>query len=93
MTIVGGGIGDLTAAVAFQQRGWQVEVLERAPEFTDIGAGVSIQPNGLPALDALGLGDPLLSGGLADPLAGIRRKNGDWPIWRNTTAFTGLVPR
>ncbi|UUV36047.1 FAD-dependent monooxygenase [Amycolatopsis roodepoortensis] len=80
MTIVGGGIGGLTAAVAFQQRGWQVEVLERAPEFTEIGAGVSIQPNGLHALDALGLGDPLRASGLADPLAGIRRKNGDWLI-------------
>lgn len=74
--IVGGGIGGLTAAVAFHQRGWQVEILERAPEFTEIGAGVSIQPNGLRALDTLGLGDLLRSGGLADPLAGIRRASG-----------------
>ncbi|MBQ1162210.1 FAD-dependent monooxygenase [Streptomyces sp. A73] len=78
--IVGGGIGGLTAAVAFHQRGWQVEVLERAPEFTEIGAGVSIQPNGLRALDALGLGDRLRSCGPADPPAGIRRANGSWLI-------------
>ncbi|MFI2236675.1 FAD-dependent monooxygenase [Streptomyces chrestomyceticus] len=78
--IVGGGIGGLAAAAAFHQRGWRVEVLERAPEFTEIGAGVSIQPNGLRALDALGLGDALRSGGLADPLAGIRRTHGNWLI-------------
>ncbi|RZQ62289.1 FAD-dependent monooxygenase [Amycolatopsis suaedae] len=78
--IVGGGIGGLTAAVAFHQRGWAVEVLERAPEFTEIGAGLSIQPNGLRALDMLGLGDALRSGGLADPLAGVRRVNGSWLI-------------
>ncbi|SOD61169.1 2-polyprenyl-6-methoxyphenol hydroxylase [Streptomyces zhaozhouensis] len=78
--IVGGGIGGLAAAVAFHQRGWRVEVLERAPAFTEIGAGLSIQPNGLRALDQLGLGDALRSGGLADPLAGIRRANGSWLI-------------
>ncbi|WP_031470328.1 FAD-dependent monooxygenase [Sciscionella sediminilitoris] len=78
--VVGGGIGGLAAALAFRQRGWQVEVLERAPEFTEIGAGLSIQPNGLRALDALGLGDALRSGGLADPLAGIRGANGGWLI-------------
>ncbi|WP_433261267.1 FAD-dependent monooxygenase [Actinosynnema sp. CS-041913] len=78
--IVGGGIGGLTAAVAFHQRGWQVGVLERAPEFTEIGAGLSIQPNGLHALDMLGLGDALRSGGPTDPPAGIRRTNGSWLI-------------
>ncbi|MFD0889080.1 FAD-dependent monooxygenase, partial [Streptosporangium algeriense] len=56
MIIVGGGIGGLAAAVAFHRRGWQVEVLERAAAFTEVGAGLSIQPNGLRALDAIGLG-------------------------------------
>ncbi|MDA3649477.1 FAD-dependent monooxygenase [Saccharopolyspora indica] len=80
VAIVGGGIGGLAAAVAFHQRGWQVEVLERAPEFTEIGAGLSIQPNGLRALQELGLGDRVRSAGPADPLAGIRRANGNWLI-------------
>lgn len=84
-TIVGGGIGGLTAAVAFHQRGWEVEVLERAPEFTEIGAGLSIQPNALRALDVLGLGDRLRSGGLADPFAGVRRADGRW-LFRNDVA-------
>ncbi|WP_049557440.1 FAD-dependent monooxygenase [Nonomuraea sp. SBT364] len=83
--IVGGGIGGLATAVAFHQRGWQVEVLERAAEFTEVGAGLTIQPNGLRALDALGLGERLRAGGLADPLAGIRSRRGDWLI-RNDVA-------
>ncbi|TDE54057.1 FAD-binding protein [Nonomuraea mesophila] len=76
--IVGGGIGGLTAAIAFHQRGWQVEVLERAPEFTEVGAGLVVQPNGLRALDLLGLGDVLRARGLSDPLPGIRHKSGAW---------------
>ncbi|MEV6277058.1 FAD-dependent monooxygenase [Nocardia sp. NPDC051832] len=78
--VVGGGIGGLAAALAFHQRGWTVEVLERAPEVTEIGAGLSIQPNGLRALDALGLGDLLRAGGSAGPPRGIRSTDGTWLI-------------
>ncbi|WP_283136473.1 FAD-dependent monooxygenase [Rhizohabitans arisaemae] len=78
--IVGGGIGGLAAAVAFHRRGWQVEVLERAPEFTEVGAALSIQPNGLRALDVLGLGDVLRAAGPADPPPGIRSRSGRWLI-------------
>ncbi|MBB5075012.1 FAD-dependent monooxygenase [Nonomuraea endophytica] len=78
--IVGGGIGGLATAVALHQRGIQVEVLERAAEFTEVGAGLSIQPNGLRALDALGLGEHLRAGVLAGPPAGIRNSRGDWLI-------------
>ncbi|MGP3991314.1 FAD-dependent monooxygenase [Streptomyces sp. 3N207] len=83
--IVGGGIGGLAAAAAFHQRGWQLEVLEQAPEFTEVGAGLAVQPNGLRALDALGLGDMLRSGGTAAPLAGVRSADGRWMI-RNDVA-------
>lgn len=55
-------------------------MLERAPEITEIGAGLSIQPNGLGALDTLGLGDPLRTGGAAGPPRGIRRADGAWLI-------------
>ncbi|MET8867584.1 FAD-dependent monooxygenase [Nonomuraea sp. NPDC004580] len=78
--IVGGGIGGLATAVAFHRRGRQVEVLERAAAFTEVGAGLTIQPNGLRALDAVGLGERLRAGGLADPPAGIRGRRGDWLV-------------
>ncbi|KNG93933.1 monooxygenase [Pseudaestuariivita atlantica] len=53
--LVGGGIGGLTAALALDQIGWDVSVLERAPELGEIGAGVQISPNGIKVLDALGV--------------------------------------
>ncbi|MER5972461.1 FAD-dependent monooxygenase [Streptomyces sp. NPDC002055] len=57
MVIVGGGIGGLAAALAVSRRGHRAVVLERADEFAEIGAGIQLAPNGLNALDRLGLGD------------------------------------
>lgn len=51
--IVGGGIGGLTAALAFRHFGWEVEVLERAQELTEIGAGIQISPNGMKVFRAM----------------------------------------
>ncbi|MEV8439105.1 FAD-dependent monooxygenase [Actinosynnema sp. NPDC051121] len=72
--VVGGGLGGVTAAVALRQVGWEVEVLERAPEFGEVGAGVGVMPNALRALAALGLADevrrigtPRVPGGVRDP--------------------------
>ena len=38
--VVGGGIGGLTAALSLIRHGWDVTVLERASEFTEVGAGL-----------------------------------------------------
>src|SRR5262249_58105158 len=59
--IIGGGIAGLASALALTRHGWQVEVLERAPGFTEAGAGLSLWPNALRALDALGVGEPVRS--------------------------------
>ncbi|RBM10948.1 FAD-dependent oxidoreductase [Prauserella sp. PE36] len=71
--VIGGGIGGLSAAIALRLAGLRVTVVERAPEFTGIGAGITLWPNAVHALGALGLGDrlaPLLapqrSGGVHD---------------------------
>lgn len=53
--VVGGGIGGLCAAIGLRKAGWGVLVVERAGEFGDIGAGITLWPNALRALDALGL--------------------------------------
>ncbi|NGO49240.1 FAD-dependent monooxygenase [Streptomyces ureilyticus] len=77
-TIVGGGIGGLAAAVALHHRGWHVEVLERAPEFTEIGAGISLWPNALHALEVLGLADAVRALGAVEAIGGVRDRRGRW---------------
>ncbi|WP_158886338.1 FAD-dependent monooxygenase [Amycolatopsis anabasis] len=54
--VVGGGIGGLSAAIGLRKAGWRVTVLERAAAFEEIGAGISLWPNALRALDELGVG-------------------------------------
>src|SRR6266513_3317436 len=54
--IAGGGIGGLAAALALARKGFKSVVLEQAPQFGEIGAGIQIAPNAWHALDALGVG-------------------------------------
>src|SRR3954453_13738150 len=54
--ISGGGIGGLASALALARRGFKSVVLEQAPQFGEIGAGIQIAPNAWHALDALGVG-------------------------------------
>jgi FAD-dependent urate hydroxylase len=53
--IVGGGIGGLCAAIALRQAGFEVAVYERAEAHRPVGAGLSLWPNAMRALEALGL--------------------------------------
>jgi 2-polyprenyl-6-methoxyphenol hydroxylase-like FAD-dependent oxidoreductase len=55
--IVGAGIGGLAAGLALRRAGWAVRVFERAPQLRATGFALSIAPNAVQALDALGLGD------------------------------------
>jgi salicylate hydroxylase len=55
--VVGGGIGGMAAAVALARAGIDVRVYEQARELTEVGAGVSLAPNGLRMLDRLGVGE------------------------------------
>ncbi len=59
MLVIGGGIGGLAAALACARAGVAVELLERASEFTEVGAGVQLGPNVVKLLDAWGLRDAL----------------------------------
>ena len=57
VSIVGGGIGGLTAAVALVRKGIAVEVFEQAPGLGRAGASIDLGPNAIRLLDALDLGE------------------------------------
>src|SRR6202790_4832563 len=59
--IAGGGIGGLAAAYALACKGFPVRVLEQAPEFKELGAGIQLGPNIFKAVDKLGLKEALLA--------------------------------
>jgi salicylate hydroxylase len=55
--VVGGGIGGTAAAVALARAGIDVRVYEQAQQVAEVGAGVSLAPNGLRMLERLGVGE------------------------------------
>lgn len=54
--IAGAGIGGLTAALALQRIGWQVQVCEAVRELRPLGVGINLLPHGAAVLHDLGLG-------------------------------------
>jgi 2-polyprenyl-6-methoxyphenol hydroxylase-like FAD-dependent oxidoreductase len=80
--IVGGGIGGLTTALALAKTGWQVCVLERSSTPGEVGAGITLFPNAMRALDAIGVGDRIraLPSGRLPSAAGMRHPSGRWVV-------------
>jgi len=74
--VVGGGIGGLAAARALQLAGWTVRVLEQAARLEPLGAGISLWPNGVHALNLLDVPLPAKSSP-AGP-GGLRGRDGRW---------------
>jgi salicylate hydroxylase len=60
---VGGGIGGISAACSLCQRGVEVTIFEQARALGEVGAGLTIFPNGLRQLERLGLGEALAAVG------------------------------
>ena len=57
--IVGGGLGGLAAALALARRGIASHVLEQAPAFGEIGAGIQLGPNAFRMFDRLGVAEAI----------------------------------
>jgi len=77
-TVVGGGIAGLASAVSLAQAGWQVTVLERAPAYGEVGAGLAVTGNGMSALAALGLDSAVTAAGYQTYTAGFQDPGGRW---------------
>jgi 2-polyprenyl-6-methoxyphenol hydroxylase-like FAD-dependent oxidoreductase len=60
---VGGGVGGLTAAIAFAQRGVEVVLAERRPSFDVPGVGLGQPANALRVYDAIGALPSILASG------------------------------
>ncbi|MDT0164539.1 FAD-dependent monooxygenase [Actinotalea sp. AC32] len=74
--VVGGGIAGLACAVGLHQQGWEVSVLERAAGSHVAGAGITLWPNALRALDVLGLGDAVEARGAVQRAGEVRTSRG-----------------
>jgi len=79
VAVVGAGIGGLTAAAALHSLGWAVTVLERAPAIAEVGAGLTLWPNAVRALDVLGLANIVSAHAIPTVSRGnIRQPDGRW---------------
>ncbi|PTR44564.1 2-polyprenyl-6-methoxyphenol hydroxylase-like FAD-dependent oxidoreductase [Rhodococcus sp. OK611] len=75
-TVVGGGIGGLTAANYLIRAGWEVRVHERADALPDTGTALGLWPQALTALDAIGLGDRVRELGVPQSSGALLRPDG-----------------
>jgi 2-polyprenyl-6-methoxyphenol hydroxylase-like FAD-dependent oxidoreductase len=75
--VIGAGITGLATAVALQRRGHDVAVIEERTD-TSSGAGISIWPNALAALDEIGLGDAVREAGGRVTAGALRWRDGAW---------------
>ncbi|CAE6377744.1 unnamed protein product [Rhizoctonia solani] len=76
VSIIGGGIGGLSAAIGLLRAGIPVQVFEAACQFSEIGAGVSFGTNARNALAKLGLQQDF-----EEQLTTV--PSGIWFEWRN----------
>ena len=74
--IVGGGIGGIVTAVALVRAGVDVQMYEQAQQLAEVGAGVSLAPNGLRMLERLGVGEGIERMGARYVSAQLRLSNG-----------------
>ncbi len=84
--IAGAGIGGLNAALCLHKFGWDVGLLEQAPELGDIGAGIQISPNGMKILNALGLEEEVTAHCVAPRARQIRMGQSGRVIMTNSMA-------
>ena len=73
IAIIGGGLGGLATANALATFGFDAEVFERSATLTEVGAGINTSPQGVKALQAIGLTEQIAAVGNSS--AGIFSRN------------------
>ena len=61
VAVVGGGLAGLTAGLALKSAGIEADLFEAAPELGEVGAAISISPQGVKSLQAVGAGDRIVA--------------------------------
>jgi 2-polyprenyl-6-methoxyphenol hydroxylase-like FAD-dependent oxidoreductase len=74
VAVVGAGLGGVSVAVGLHRAGHEVTLYERGAELREAGTGVVLMPNGVRALDDLGLGDYVRGQAMHAATGGLR----DW---------------
>src|ERR1700742_4481489 len=72
--IQGAGIGGLTLAIALEQRGYKVKLVERADGLTEVGAGIWMAANPMQVFAQLGFAEKIMDAGWAVKLLRLQ----DW---------------
>lgn len=70
VSIIGAGMGGLTAGIALKRCGHEVQIFEKVDAIRPVGAAISLWPNGVKCLNYLGLTDAVAAlGGQLDTMA------------------------
>jgi len=77
--IAGAGLGGLVAAIALLKQGIDLRIYEKARELRPIGAGLSLAPNGINALETIipGIGATLKAQGSETHKVTVRKSTGE----------------
>ena len=75
--VIGGGIGGLTSAIALRRKGFDVEIIERDPDWSVYGVGIIQQSNVVREMAALELVDDYLDAGFGFDFVEIYQPTGE----------------
>ncbi len=91
VVIAGAGIGGLTAALALDAQGIEVQVYETTRDIRPLGVGINLLPHAMAALDRLGLLDRIAALGVPTAELCFFNRHGQL-IWREPRGLAAGYP-